>query len=118
MTATRDKWHSRPSTPSAAALGPERFLAEIRTGANLQHPHILPLHDSGEAALVAKVMTERLMSPRTVRDTVPPSMKWQSCVGEASRRSLRGSKGVSPTTADHIEVEIRPDFRDLERRVL
>ena len=33
----------------AAALGAERFLAEIRTTANLQHPHILPLHDSGEA---------------------------------------------------------------------
>ena len=33
----------------AAALGGERFLAEIRTTANLQHPHILPLHDSGEA---------------------------------------------------------------------
>ena len=33
----------------AAALGPERFLAEIRTTANLQHPHILPLHDSGTA---------------------------------------------------------------------
>ena len=31
----------------AAALGAERFLAEIRTTANLQHPHILPLHDSG-----------------------------------------------------------------------
>ncbi len=34
----------------AAALGAERFLAEIRTTANLQHPHILPLHESGEAA--------------------------------------------------------------------
>ena len=33
----------------AAALGAERFLTEIRTTANLQHPHILPLHDSGEA---------------------------------------------------------------------
>ncbi len=32
-----------------AALGPERFLAEIRTTARLQHPHILPLLDSGEA---------------------------------------------------------------------
>ncbi len=32
----------------AAALGAERFLAEIRTTANLQHPHILPLHDSGQ----------------------------------------------------------------------
>jgi len=33
----------------AAAIGAERFLTEIRTTANLQHPHILPLHDSGEA---------------------------------------------------------------------
>jgi len=33
----------------AAIVGGERFLAEIRTTANLQHPHILPLHDSGEA---------------------------------------------------------------------
>src|SRR6187431_2488450 len=33
----------------AAALGPERFLREIETTANLRHPHILPLYDSGEA---------------------------------------------------------------------
>ena len=33
----------------AAVIGAERFLAEIRVTANLQHPHILPLHDSGEA---------------------------------------------------------------------
>jgi serine/threonine-protein kinase len=33
----------------AAMVGAERFLAEIRTTANLQHPHILGLHDSGEA---------------------------------------------------------------------
>src|SRR5687767_6114435 len=32
----------------AAAIGAERFLAEIKTTANLQHPHILPLFDSGE----------------------------------------------------------------------
>jgi eukaryotic-like serine/threonine-protein kinase len=32
-----------------AALGSERFLGEIRTTARLQHPHILPLLDSGEA---------------------------------------------------------------------
>jgi Tol biopolymer transport system component len=33
----------------AAILGGDRFLQEIKTTANLQHPHILPLHDSGEA---------------------------------------------------------------------
>ena len=31
----------------AAFIGPERFLKEIETTANLQHPHILPLFDSG-----------------------------------------------------------------------
>ncbi len=34
----------------AAALGPDRFLREIEIVAHLTHPHILPLHDSGEAA--------------------------------------------------------------------
>ena len=33
----------------AALVGAERFLAEIKTTANLQHPHILALFDSGEA---------------------------------------------------------------------
>ena len=32
-----------------AALGSDRFLSEIRTTARLQHPHVLPLLDSGEA---------------------------------------------------------------------
>ncbi|HTL04917.1 MAG TPA: protein kinase, partial [Gemmatimonadales bacterium] len=41
----------------AAVIGVERFLHEIKTVANLQHPHILPLHDSGEAdGLVYYVM--------------------------------------------------------------
>lgn len=34
----------------AAVLGGERFLRKVRVTANLQHPHILPLHDSGEAS--------------------------------------------------------------------
>ncbi|MBI4502864.1 MAG: protein kinase, partial [Gemmatimonadetes bacterium] len=33
----------------AATLGPERFLREIKIAAQLSHPHILPLLDSGEA---------------------------------------------------------------------
>ena len=33
----------------AAVLGAERFVVEIKTTAALQHPHILPLHDSGAA---------------------------------------------------------------------
>ena len=33
----------------AASLGNERFLREIQIAARLSHPHILPLHDSGDA---------------------------------------------------------------------
>jgi protein kinase-like protein len=33
----------------AAALGPERFLREVRITARLNHPHVLPLLDSGAA---------------------------------------------------------------------
>jgi serine/threonine-protein kinase len=33
----------------SAAIGVERFLREIQIGASLQHPHIVPLHDSGDA---------------------------------------------------------------------
>ncbi|MEE8192507.1 MAG: serine/threonine-protein kinase, partial [Gemmatimonadales bacterium] len=33
----------------AQAIGHERFLKEIEIAAQLNHPHILPLHDSGEA---------------------------------------------------------------------
>jgi serine/threonine protein kinase len=49
----RDLKHDRPVALKvlrpelAASLGPERFLAEIRTTARLQHPHIVALFDSG-----------------------------------------------------------------------
>ena len=33
----------------SSALGPDRFLREIKVAARLNHPHILPLYDSGEA---------------------------------------------------------------------
>jgi eukaryotic-like serine/threonine-protein kinase len=52
----RDLRHDRPVALKvvrpvlAASLGPERFLQEIKIAARLQHPHILPVHDSGEAA--------------------------------------------------------------------
>jgi serine/threonine-protein kinase len=33
----------------AIGLGPDRFLREIQIAARLQHPHIVPLYDSGQA---------------------------------------------------------------------
>ncbi len=50
-----DLKHGRPVAVKAllpelaATLGGDRFLQEIRLTANLQHPHILALYDSGEA---------------------------------------------------------------------
>ena len=50
----RDVRHARPvalkilNPDLGAVLGVERFLAEIRVTANLQHPNLLPLFDSGE----------------------------------------------------------------------
>jgi serine/threonine-protein kinase len=51
----RDLRHRRPVAVKvlhpelSAVLGSERFLKEIELTANLQHPHILPLFDSGDA---------------------------------------------------------------------
>src|SRR5919106_4285327 len=55
----QDLKHDRPvaikvlRSELGALLGPERFQREIRLAAQLQHPNILPVYDSGaaEAAL-------------------------------------------------------------------
>ncbi len=58
----------------AAAVGPERFLREIGIAARLSHPHILPLHDSGQAVgLLYYVMPYvEGESLRARLDQVPP----------------------------------------------
>ena len=50
-----------------AALGGERFLTEIRTTARLQHPHILPLLDSGDAGHGLLYYVMPLVSGETLR---------------------------------------------------
>ena len=44
----------------SAVLGGDRFLSEIKTTAALQHPHILPLFDSGDANGLLYWMTQFL----------------------------------------------------------
>jgi tRNA A-37 threonylcarbamoyl transferase component Bud32/tetratricopeptide (TPR) repeat protein len=61
----------------AAAIGPERFLREIEIAARLQHPHILPVYDSGDAdGLLFYVMPfvpGESLRDRLVRERVIPN---------------------------------------------
>jgi formylglycine-generating enzyme required for sulfatase activity/dienelactone hydrolase len=55
----------------AEAIGPDRFQREIYVAAQLQHPNVLPLHDSGEAdGLLYYVMP--LVEGRTLADQMRP----------------------------------------------
>ncbi|HEY6827931.1 MAG TPA: protein kinase [Gemmatimonadaceae bacterium] len=83
----------------AATLGAERFLAEIKTTANLQHPHILPLHDSGEADgflfyvmpyVDGESLRERLTRERQlpIDETIRLSQQIASALDYAHRHSV------------------------------
>jgi len=74
----------------AAVLGADRFVQEIRTTANLQHPNILPLFDSGEAGgLLYYVMpyvageTLRQKLDREKRLGIPEAVRITAEVAEA-----------------------------------
>src|SRR5256884_1737588 len=74
----RDPKHERPVAIKvlrpelAVALGAERFLREIKLTARLNHPHILPLLDSGEAAgFLYYVMP--YVEGESLRDRLPPA---------------------------------------------
>src|SRR4026209_786050 len=82
-----------------AILGAERFLAEIRTTANLQHPHILPLHDSGEVdglvyygmpSVEGESLRDRLNRERQlpVEDAVRIAREVASALDYAHRRGV------------------------------
>src|SRR5687767_10429104 len=66
----------------AASLGPDRFLREIKLAARLNHPHILPLHDSGDAdGLLFYVMP--YVEGESLRDRL--NRERQLAVGDAVR---------------------------------
>jgi len=82
-----------------AALGGERFLSEIRTTARLQHPHILPLLDSGNADgllyYVMPLVTGETLRARLdrekqfpIEDAVRIAREVANALGHAERRAL------------------------------
>jgi serine/threonine protein kinase len=54
----------------AASIGSERFLKEIEIAARLNHPHILPLYDSGRSGGQAARRTDASSEQRTAQ---PPN---------------------------------------------
>ena len=73
----------------SSALGPDRFLREIKLAARLNHPHIVPLFDSGEAAgylfYVMPVVEGESLRDRLLRDGhVPMEESLQLVRGIAS----------------------------------
>jgi len=71
----RDPRHGRSvavkvlNSDVAAALGTERFLQEIKTVARLTHPHIVPVHDSGETGGVLFYVMPHIEG-ETLRDRI------------------------------------------------
>ncbi len=90
-----------------ATLGPERFLAEIKTTAKLQHPHILPLLDSGEAGgLLFYVMP--FVAGETLRDRL--KRETQLSIDDAIRiaREVADALGVAHAQGI-IHRDIKPE---------
>jgi serine/threonine-protein kinase len=91
----------------AAVIGAERFLHEIETTANLQHPHILPLHDSGEVAgtafyVMPYVEGESLRDRLTREKQLPIEVAVRIATEVASALDYAHRKGV-------IHRDIKPE---------
>jgi eukaryotic-like serine/threonine-protein kinase len=80
----------------AAVLGAERFIHEIKTTARLQHPHILPLHDSGTAdGFLYYVMP--FLAGETLRDRLD----------RETQLSVEESVGIATEVADALHYAHR-----------
>src|SRR5262245_49011023 len=91
----------------ASALGPERFQREIKLAARLQHPHILSIHDSGEAA-GQLWFTMPLVEGESLRDRL--RRERQLPVEDALRIAREAAQGLQ-YAHDHgvIHRDIKPE---------
>ena len=89
------------------AVGAERFQREIKIAARLSHPHILPLHDSGEAAgLLYYVMP--FMRGESLRDRL--TREGQLPIADAVRICTEVSSALDRAHQDNIvHRDIKPE---------
>ena len=95
-----------------AALGADRFLLEIKTTANLRHPHIVPLYDSGTADgllyYVMPLVEGESLRDRLARDKQLPIDEALRIAGEvADALSYAHARGV-------VHRDIKPENIMLE----
>ena len=91
----RDLKHDRPvavkvlRSEYSEGLGGGRFLREIDIAARMTHPHILPLHDSGEAGgfLYSGRPPRTPRGGRRARPPEPADCGWRSRQGPRAARS-------------------------------
>jgi len=91
----------------AAAVGRERFLREIETAARLTHPHILPLHDSGEAdGLLYYVMP--YVEGESLRDRL--SREHQLAIADAISLTCEVASALSYAHShDVVHRDVKPE---------
>ncbi len=98
----------------SAAMGSERFLREIETTANLRHPHILPLFDSGQVILQPRTgngeqaiedVPSVLRSPSSVLFYVMPFIEGESLRDRLDREKqlpIDDALGIAREVADAL----------------
>ncbi|HTR21414.1 MAG TPA: protein kinase [Gemmatimonadales bacterium] len=94
----------------AAVLGAERFVQEIRTTAALQHPHILPLFDSGQAVVPPLRDAERGIGGEVFLYYVMPYVEGETLRAKLDRETQLGiEEAVRITTevADALDYAHR-----------
>jgi serine/threonine-protein kinase len=91
----------------AAVLGADRFLREIATTANLRHPHILPLFDSGVASVEGR--GSRVEAGSSALDPQPSTLLYYVMPlveGESLRDRLNREKQLPIDDALQIAREV------------